>query len=151
MMRPAATMKPLSAAALFCCTFSLAAYAQVDTVRVTSSTVQQKTVLPGEILPYESVAIYARVNGYVEKVDVDRGSLVKKGQMLATLSAPELAAQVAEADSRIQVVASQQAEAEAKLVAAKSTFQRLKEASQTPGAVAGNELVLAEKQVDAAA
>src|SRR5439155_18205891 len=41
-------------------------------------------------------------------------------------------------------------QAEAQLAAAESTFERLQEAAKTPGAIAGNELVQAEKQVDAA-
>ena len=82
----------------------------------------------------------ARVNGYVERVLVDRGSFVKKGQVLAELTAPEMQAQVAEATSRAQSAASQRTEAQARLAAAQSTYDRLKAASETPGAIAGNEL-----------
>jgi RND family efflux transporter MFP subunit len=106
--------------------------------------------LPGEFLPYQSVQVSARVNGYVEKVDVDRGSVVKKGHLLAVLSAPEMDAQLAEAESKVQSTDSQRVEAEARLISAKSTHDRLKTASATPGAVAGNELVLAENAVAAA-
>ena len=49
--------------------------------------------LPGEFLPFLSVALHARVTGYVERVRVDRGSPVKKGDLLVELSAPEMAAQ----------------------------------------------------------
>ena len=41
-------------------------------------------------------------------------------------------------------------QAEAQLAAAQSTWDKLKKAAETPGAIAGNELTLAEKQVDAA-
>jgi RND family efflux transporter MFP subunit len=41
-------------------------------------------------------------------------------------------------------------QAEAQLSAAESTRDRLKKASETPGAIAGNELILAQKQVEAA-
>jgi RND family efflux transporter MFP subunit len=123
---------------------------QVETARVTTSTALRKVKLPGEFLPYESVAISARVNGYVDRVDVDRGSAVRKGQLLARLSAPEMAAQLAEAEAKVQAIEAQRAEAEAKMVSAQSTYERLKAASATPGAVAGNELVIAEKAVTAA-
>jgi RND family efflux transporter MFP subunit len=86
----------------------------------------------------------------VDRVEVDRGSTVKKGQLLAVLSAPEMAAQLAEAESKVQAIEAQRAEADAKLVAAESTYERLKTASATPGAVAGNELIVAEKGVTAA-
>ena len=57
--------------------------------------------LPGELAPYEMVALYPRVSGFVEEIAVDRGSVVKRGQLLARLSAPELAAQRAEAESKL--------------------------------------------------
>jgi RND family efflux transporter MFP subunit len=129
--------------------FASALSGQVETARVTSSNVQRKFQLTGEFVPYQSVSIYARVTGYVENIDVDRGSMVKKGQLLAVLSAPEMAAQLAEAESKVQSIEAQKVEAEAKLVGQQSTFERLKTASATPGAVAGNELVLAEKTVSA--
>ncbi len=81
---------------------------------------------------------------------MDRGSLVKEGQILATLEAPEMQAQIAEAESKVQAVELQRAEAEAKLASVQSTYDRLKAAAATPGVVAGNDVVVAEKTVDAA-
>ena len=117
----------------------------VELVRVQSKRLERMTRLPGEILPYQKVALHARVTGFVEKVGVDRGSAVKAGQALAVLAAPEMAAQLAEAEAKAQAVEAQRAEAEARILAAESTYQRLKAASATPGAVAGHELELAEK------
>jgi RND family efflux transporter MFP subunit len=130
--------------------FPLLAAAQVELATVESRAVDRTIQLPGEIQPWESVDIYARVPGFVERVLVDRGSRVRKGDLLIELSAPEMKAQIAEAESRIHAMESQRAEAQAKLVAAQSTLDRLKQAAETPGAVAGNEVVLAGKAVDAA-
>ena len=126
-------------------------YAQsvVETTKVVSKIVDRQVSLPGEFFPYLRTDLHAKVSGFVEKVDVDRGSVVKEGQLLLTLTAPEMTAQLAEAESKVKAVESQRAEAEAKLVAALSTYERLKAASETPGVVAGNDLVLAEKAVDA--
>lgn len=121
-----------------------------DLVSVQSQQVQRTTMLPGEIFPYQRVTLHARVNGYVESVFVDRGSNVKKGQLLAILTAPELASQTAEVEARVQTAESSRVEAEAQLAAAEATYGQLKAAAETPGAIAGNELVLAEKRVDAA-
>jgi multidrug efflux pump subunit AcrA (membrane-fusion protein) len=121
-----------------------------ETVAVKSGSVSRQVRLPGELHPFLRVELRARVNGYVESVEVDRGSAVKKGQVLIRLSAPELAAQVAEAEARAQAVEAQVAEAEAKALGAQSTFERLKQAAQTPGAIAGNELIVAGKQAEAA-
>jgi RND family efflux transporter MFP subunit len=121
-----------------------------DLVPVISKVVSRTIDLPGEFLPFLSVSLHARVAGYVERVRVDRGSEVKKGELLAELSAPEMTAQLAEDESKLQVSAAEEAQAAAQLAAAQSTYERMKEAAVTPGAVAGNELVLAEKQVDSA-
>ncbi len=71
--------------------------------------------LPGEFQPHLAVPLFARVAGFVKTVDVDRGSTVKQGQVLATLEAPEMAAQVAEAESKAQAIELQRVEAQAKL------------------------------------
>jgi membrane fusion protein (multidrug efflux system) len=122
----------------------------VEVVRVTSKSLLSIVKLPGEFLPFESVVLHARTAGYVEQVLVDRGSVVKQGQLLVKLSAPEMAAQVAAAESRVEEADAQRVEAEAQLASAQSTYDRLKKAAATPGAIAGNELVQAEKSVDAA-
>lgn len=90
------------------------------------------------------------MTGFVDRILVDRGSQVKQGDLLVELSAPELKSQIAEAEAKVQAAESDRLQAEAQLAAAQSTYDRLKKAAETPGAIAGNELVLAEKQVDAA-
>jgi RND family efflux transporter MFP subunit len=122
----------------------------VEVVKVTSKNLLSIVKLPGEFLPYESVVLHARTAGYVEQVLVDRGSVVKQGQLLVKLSAPEMAAQVAAAESKVEEADAQRMEAEAQLASAQSTYDKLKKAAATPGAIAGNELVQAEKSVDAA-
>jgi RND family efflux transporter MFP subunit len=105
--------------------------------------------LPAELKPYEEVALYPKVSGFVKSIAVDRGSRVKKGDLLVELEAPELSAQRAESQSRLESARAQLAAARAKLASAESTFQKLREAAQTPGAVAGNDLLLAEKSAEA--
>ncbi|HYP13552.1 MAG TPA: efflux RND transporter periplasmic adaptor subunit, partial [Bryobacteraceae bacterium] len=126
------------------------AAAQVDMVAVQSQSIERPLMIPGEIIPYQRVTLHARVNGYVERVLVDRGTSVKQGQLLVSIDAPEVAAAVAEAESRAQTAESNRAEAEARLAGLQATYDRLKTASATPGAIAGNELVQAEKNVEAA-
>jgi membrane fusion protein, multidrug efflux system len=117
---------------------------------VTSKPVSQTVILPAEIWPYLSVSLHAKVPGYVEHVLVDRGSLVKEGDLLLNLTAPEMDAQIAEAESKVQSAEADRIQAEAQLAAVQSTYGRTQEAAKTPGAIAGNDLVLAQKQVDAA-
>src|SRR3954451_19892548 len=122
---------------------------QLEAIRVISRPLDHAVVLPGEFTPYLKVAIHAKVAGFVRRVEVDRGSVVKEGQLLATIIAPELNAQRAEAEAKVQTAEAQRAEAEARVAAAQSTYERMKTASATPGVIAGNELIQAEKQLDA--
>ena len=121
-----------------------------ELVPVVSKPISRTIELPGEFQPFQSVSIHAKVRGYVDRVLVDRGSVVKQGQLLAELTAPEMKAQIAEAESKVQAAESDRLQAEAQLAAAQSTYDRLKKAAETPGAIAGNELIQAQKQVEAA-
>ncbi len=121
-----------------------------DLAAVVAKPVSRTIDLPAEISPYLSVSLHAKTPGYVDRVLVDRGSAVKEGDLLVSLTAPEMEAQIAEAESRYQAAEADRLQAEAQLAAAGSTYERTQEAAKTPGAVAGNDLVLAQKQVDAA-
>jgi RND family efflux transporter MFP subunit len=107
----------------------------IEAVKVVSKLLDTTTHLEGELTPYERVDLFARVSGFVSAVPVDRGSHVKKGELLVSITAPELGAQ--------------RAEAQAKLQGDKTTLDRLRAASQTPGAVAGNEIDVTQSLVQA--
>ena len=122
----------------------------VEVVQVISKAVEKDVKLPGELKPYLNVPIHAKVNGFVERVNVDRGSVVKQGQVLIALSAPEMAAQLAEAESKVQALQLQQAEVEAKAAAIRSAYEAMHStALAAPGAVAEMDLINAEKGADA--
>ncbi len=121
-----------------------------ETVAVIGRPVSRTVELPGEILPYLSVPVHAKIPGYVERVLVDRGSAVKQGDLLVELSAPELQTQIAEAESKVQAAAAERIQAEAQLASTQGTYDKLKKAAETPGVISGNELSVAEKQVEAA-
>ena len=125
--------------------------AAVDVVRVVEQSLDVPLSLPGELTAFQSVAIFPRVTGFVKAVSVDRGSRVRAGQLLASLEAPELVAQRSEAQSKLQAAEAQLSVARAKADADKGTFARLKAASATPGVVAGNDVVIAEKTADGSA
>jgi membrane fusion protein, multidrug efflux system len=105
--------------------------------------------LPGELNAYQDVAIYARVAGFVKTIRVDRGSRVRSGEQIAEIEAPELGAQKAEGQSKVQSAEAQLAAVRSKAEANASTYEKLKAASATPGVVAGNDLVQAQKAVEA--
>jgi len=121
----------------------------VDTVQVIEQPVAVTLNMPGELDPYEAVAIYPHATGFVKTIRVDRGSHVKSGDLLLELDAPELAAQRAEAQSKLQAATALLAVVRSKSDADASTYDKLKAASATPGVIAGNDLVLAQKGVEA--
>ena len=122
--------------------------ATVEVVKVASRKLAIVVRLPGELQAYEVVAVYPKVPAFVDSIIVDRGSIVKAGQLMARLVAPELAAQRAEGQSKLQAAEAQRVEAEAKLASDDGTYERLKAASATPGVVAGNDLEIAQKSVE---
>ena len=116
---------------------------------VISKPISRTVELPAEIYPFLMVSLHAKVPGYVDHVLVDRGSVVKEGDLLADLTAPEMQAQIVEAEFKFQSAEAERLQAEAQFAAAQSTYERLVDAAKTPGAVAGNDLIQAQKQVDA--
>src|SRR3954469_25017859 len=123
--------------------------ATIDVARVVEQPLDVQLSLPGELGAYQTVAIYPKVTGFVKAVNVDRGTRVRAGDLLARLEAPELLAQRAEAQSKLQGAEAQLSVARSKADADKSTFDKLKAASATPGVVAGNDVAIAEKAAEA--
>src|SRR3982075_1202287 len=58
---------------------------------------EQRLILPGDIQPYNKAAIYARVSGYLKSWEQDIGASVTAGQVLASIEAPDLDQQLAQA------------------------------------------------------
>ena len=101
--------------------------------------------IPGELIAYQQVDLYAKENSFVKNVYVDVGSEVKTGQLLVAMEAPELGSQLAGALSNIK-------SREAIYTASKANYDRLYETSQTPGTISPNDLeqAAARKNADLA-
>jgi membrane fusion protein, multidrug efflux system len=125
--------------------------ASIDVVRVVEQSLDVPLSLPGELTAFQSVAMFPRVTGFVKAINVDRGSKVRAGELLASLEAPEVVAQRSEAQSKLRSAEAQLSVARARADADRGTFARLKAASATPGVVAGNDVVIAEKAADGSA
>jgi RND family efflux transporter MFP subunit len=80
----------------------------VEVVRPERHTVRRSVSEPGELQAFETATIHARIPGYVKGWNVNIGAAVKKGQVLAELSVPELEADVQQKRAAIaQAVAKQ--------------------------------------------
>lgn len=109
----------------------------VRTVEIRPASGAQSLTLPGETHAWYESTIYARVNGYVAKWNVDIGDRVKKGQVLAEIETPELDAQLAAAQAQLQA-----AEADVKVREAEAEFARttnLRWRDAAPGVVSQQE------------
>jgi membrane fusion protein, multidrug efflux system len=89
--------------------------------------------VPGELIAFQQVDLYAKVNSFVKRLYVDVGSEVREGQLLATMEAPEIGSQLASAMARVK-------SQEAIYIASKSNYDRVVETSKTPGTISQNDI-----------
>jgi len=109
---------------------------------VSEKALSSSASLPGQLVPFNEVNLFPKVNGFVKQLFVDRGSMVKKGQLLMILEAPEMEAELQSANSRY-IRAQENAEA------AKEKYERLKEAAKEPGSVSPLDLDNASSKMKA--
>jgi RND family efflux transporter MFP subunit len=76
-------------------------------------------LLPGNVQPLYTANLFARVDGYLERRNVDIGSKVKLGQVLAVISSPEIDQQLLQARATL-------AQSEATLQQTKAALQQAK-------------------------
>ncbi|HUP03680.1 MAG TPA: efflux RND transporter periplasmic adaptor subunit [Bryobacteraceae bacterium] len=90
--------------------------ATVGVTTVTRKPIMRDITISSELVPYQEIDVYAKESGYVTDLRVDYGSRVEKGQLMATLEIPELAADLkrdtAAIDSAKQFVNHAQKEAD---------------------------------------
>lgn len=94
--------------------------------------------LPAEVQAFVEAPIYARANGYLKTWDVDIGTNVEAGQLLAEIDTPELDQQLEQAKAEV-------AQADASLALAKTTAERWADLLKTASV---SEQENAEKQAD---
>src|SRR6201995_5206373 len=61
----------------------------VKVITAGMSAAEKGLSLIGEARPYQTVTLYAKTSGYMNKIFVDKGDKVKQGQLLATIVSPE--------------------------------------------------------------
>jgi RND family efflux transporter MFP subunit len=73
----------------------------VSVVQPKRAAPSEEIVLPGNVQPYITSPVFARTNGYLEHWYFDIGAHVKKGQLLAIISSPEVDQQLQQARSNL--------------------------------------------------
>jgi len=142
-----------------------AAQVSVLVTHVQRGDVSDTLKVAGAFKPFQDVELHAKVAGYIRNMNVDVGSHVKEGQVLAVLEVPELAAQLTGAEASCRAAQQQIQRAQGDLERARSThsaahsaYTRLKQAADSrAGLVAQQEVddsqakdLEAEGQVSAA-
>ena len=67
---------------------------RVAVVKVERRDIASDLEIASEFLPNQEIDVFAKVSGYIQKLDVDWGTHVKRGQVLAILEIPELEQQI---------------------------------------------------------
>ena len=87
----------------------------VGVTNVTKKTLSRQITLSSELVPFQEIDVYAKESGYVKKLNVDYGTRVKQGQVMAVLEIPELEAQLQEDQADIRNASDQMNRAEHEL------------------------------------
>ena len=116
----AASLAAVVAAALASCSGGSSAKANSEAVTVGVTNVVKKTLsrqitLSSELVPFQEIDVYAKESGYIKKLNVDYGTRVKQGQVMAVLEIPELEAQLQEDQADIRNASDQMNRAEHEL------------------------------------
>ncbi len=128
---PPASSKPKLATPSPEAASSSSATLPVQTLPVQRRDLAHTLTLPGNVSPWLQATLYAKVPGYLKSMNADKGDVVKKGQLLAVLDAPEVEQlfQQADADYQIKQV----------------TFERLRNVwRENPDVIAKQDVDLAE-------
>ncbi len=68
---------------------------ELPVAKPSQGTVHRWVSLPSTLAPWQRATLYAKVTGYIKAIAVDKGDVVKAGQVLAELEVPELEAELA--------------------------------------------------------
>lgn len=121
---------------------------EVSAVKATNKGLQHQLVLSSELVPFQQIDIFANEAGALSKVNVDTGSHVRAGQVMAVLDLPELQMELDEDDADIAAAAEQIGQVEEELDRIKgqqalqhSEFTRLDAAAKSqPGLLSQQEV-----------
>ena len=95
--------------------------AKVQVIKPERGGMERVTSQPGTIRAFEFAALYTKVSGFVKTLNVDRGSRVKKGDLLAEIYDPERDVAVIQAKAGLEHAQAAVAQAEASILTAQAT------------------------------
>ena len=96
--------------------------AQVKVIHPRKGALERLCVQPGSVHSFESIQLYAKVPGFLEKQSVDIGDKVKKGDVLAQVFVPDIKAQVERNEAAVAKTQAQLKQMEARVDVAKANL-----------------------------
>jgi HlyD family secretion protein len=90
---------------------------RVEVVHPLKGGIERKTVQPGSVHSFETIDLFVMVSGFLKIQNVDIGSRIKKGQVLAEIDVPRETSAAVEAEALLEQARSQELQAEAKVKA----------------------------------
>ena len=97
----------------------------VGVTKVVKKTLGRQLTLSSELVPFQEIDVYAKESGYIRKLNVDYGTHVKAGQVMAVLEIPELEAQLQEDQAEIKNAGNQVTRAEHELARYQAQYKAL--------------------------
>ena len=97
---------------------------EVSVIEVKRSHAPGELTVPGTTTALTEAYIYARANGYLRRRYVDIGDHVRKGQLLASIDAPDLDQQVEQARQQLRQAEADEAQQQAQLDLRRVTWER---------------------------
>ncbi len=86
--------------------------------------------LPASVEAFDQATLYAKVSGYVQRVNVDKGDRVKRGNVLLQLEVPELDKQHQSALAAVQQAQAEEERTLAQVALKQVTYKRLADVRQ---------------------
>jgi len=129
-------------------------------VRVVRRDLSNDMEIASEFQPYQEIEVYAKVSGYIQKLNINWGTHVKQGQVMAVLEIPELQQQLQQdeatvhrSENDLERAREQQNQAESSYKVAHLAYTRLADVQKSqPGLVAQQDIDASEgKDLEASA
>jgi RND family efflux transporter MFP subunit len=116
----------------------------VAVVKTVREDLQTEATLQAEFVPYQDIAVHAKVSGYVNMIRVDIGDQVKQGDLLATLEIPELQDNINQAKAKLSGTEQEIDRAQADYGNLNQIYQRLSDVAK------GHANLVAQQDLDTA-
>lgn len=97
----------------------------VAVVKVVRRNISNKLEIASEFQPFQEIDVYAKVSGYIQKLNVDWGTHVREGQVMAVLEIPELEQQIQHDQAALDQAREELTRAQSTYTVAHVTYERL--------------------------